>query len=192
MKRLVLLKDIWEEPDYDGTLEDLYIDVEFVDDTLKICGFSRFLQYTHLFRCHLDGNKITISAIPVNLLCVMTLGRLYSKYEIKFPGFEAGTYTVKKESERFWSEESNKWQGVTITCHGPATEIQEINNSMTTNNKDAIYDLSGRRLNHIPERGIYIQGGKVRMNNANKQLKLFGETSALTLSDNLNKMATEK
>ena len=156
----VLLKEIWEETDYDGTLDDLYIDVEFVDDTLKISGFSQFFYYTHLFRCHLDGNKITISAIPVNPRCVMILGLLYSKYEIKFPGFEAGTYTVKKESERFWSEKSNKWQDVTITCHGPATEIQEINSSMPTDNKGAVYDLSGQRLNAIPQRVIYIQNGK--------------------------------
>ena len=87
-------------------MEDLHIDVEFVDDTLKISGFSRFLYYTHLFRCHLDGNEITISAIPVNPRCVMILGLLYSKYEIKFPGFEAGTYTVKKENERFTSKKS--------------------------------------------------------------------------------------
>ena len=157
----VLLKDYWEEPDYDGNMEDFHIDVEFVDDTLKISGFSRFFYYTHLFRCHLDGNEIRISAIPVNPRCVMILGLLYSKYEIKFSGFEAGTYTVKKESERFWSEESNKWQDVSVVCHGPATRILEITTLSSKQSNNVIYDLSGRRLNQVPERGFYIQNGKV-------------------------------
>ena len=31
------------------------------------------------------------------------------------------------------------------------------------NESDAVYDLQGRRLNAKPQRGLYIQGGKMRM-----------------------------
>ncbi len=48
----------------------------------------------------------------------------------------------------------------TLVCHGPATGIQDINKPQTLENKVDIYDLSGRLLNTIPERGIYIKNGK--------------------------------
>lgn len=153
----VLLQEYWRDPDYENWDRQFRVNVEFVADTLKISGISRFFPYTHLFRCHLHDDEIIISAIPINPMCSLVDEYLTSKYEIKFPGFEAGTYTVKKEDERLWMD---NLKDTTLVCQGPATGIQEINTSTNNRNDNAIYDLSGRRLYTIPERGIYIQDGK--------------------------------
>ena len=138
--------------------ERFYVNVEFVDDTLKISGDGTFyLTLIQLFRCHLDGNVISLSAVPTNPMSSLTEGILYSEFEVKFPGFEAGEYTVKLEN---WGYGGVHLEDTTIVCYGPATGVPDINSSLIKNNDNAIYDLSGRRLNSPPERGIYIQGGK--------------------------------
>ena len=44
------------------------------------------------------------------------------------------------------------------------THIETIENSQIADYIDgAFYDLQGRRLNARPQRGLYIQGGKMRM-----------------------------
>ena len=138
--------------------ERFYVNVEFVDDTLKISGDGTFyLTLIQLFRCHLDGNVISLSAVPTNPMSSLTEGILYSEFEVKFPGFEAGEYTVKLEN---WGYGGVHLEDTTIVCYGPATGVPDINSSKIKNNDNAIYELSGRRLSSPPERGIYIHGGK--------------------------------
>lgn len=156
----------WNDPNYDSDWETEYnINIEFKDDTLRINGFQNFIPSTHIFRCHLDGNDVVVSAIAVDPGCSMVEGYLQSKYDIKFPGFEAGTYNIKIDRETMgdfrWCDPPEYWKEVTITCNGPATGIDEAIESQTKENKSNIYDLSGRRLNQVPEQGLYIQNGKI-------------------------------
>ena len=160
------IQPVWLEYYWGGPFDEkeYYMNIEFVDDTLRINAFQKFVPTAHVFRCHLDGNDVFVSAIPVDPSCSLSEGHLYSEYEVKFPGFEAETYTIKIDRETMgdlsWCDSPQYWKEVTITCHGPATGIQEINSSIIQNNKESLYDLSGRRINQLPERGIYIQNGK--------------------------------
>ena len=38
--------------------------------------------------------------------------------------------------------------------------IETITTNFPKNNEGSIYDLTGRRLNSVPEKGMYIQGGR--------------------------------
>ena len=49
----------------------------------------------------------------------------------------------------------------TLTC-GNDTGVAPLSVS-PEGEKTAVYDLQGRRLNAKPQRGLYIQGGKMRM-----------------------------
>ena len=50
--------------------------------------------------------------------------------------------------------------GWTVTEEGDADNIPNIQNSAVTTPENALYDLSGRRLNVQPQKGIYIKNGK--------------------------------
>ena len=49
-----------------------------------------------------------------------------------------------------------------LSAVGEANSIQDAEYRMQ-NESGAVYDLQGRRLNAKPQRGLYIQGGKMRM-----------------------------
>ena len=53
-----------------------------------------------------------------------------------------------------WSE----WMSVDI-----AAAVESVSASIPNGDECVIYDLNGRRLQRLPQRGIYIQNGKVRM-----------------------------
>ena len=62
--------------------------------------------------------------------------------------YAPGTYTltVENEYEKF------------VTILNLTTDIAST--PAPTQDKDALYDLSGRKLEHAPQKGIYIQNGK--------------------------------
>ena len=61
--------------------------------------------------------------------------------------YEPGTYTltVENEYEKF------------VTTLNLTTDISST--PAPSQDKDALYDLSGRKLEHAPQKGIYIQNG---------------------------------
>ena len=143
-----------------GSDDNLHVDFEFIDDTLHISGISAFdLSSVYLFQCHLHGQTITMDAIPTYFYSSIVDTYMISKYDIKYPGFDAGVYNISIKPSRWKASSFNK-DHITLTCHGFATDINVIKTSALKQNDNAIYNLSGRRMNAIPEQGIYIQGGK--------------------------------
>ena len=41
-----------------------------------------------------------------------------------------------------------------------ASPIQDLSQSMDKSSADVLYDLSGRRLQNVPKRGLYIRNGR--------------------------------
>ena len=78
-----------------------------------------------------------------------------TSYTIEPVDADAYSYRVQavcNEGSSAWSE----WMNVDM-----ASDINEI--SVTNDQKRVIYDLSGRRLQRFPQRGVYIQNGKIIM-----------------------------
>ncbi len=80
-------------------------------------------------------------------------------YPIVVPEFEGYTFKTVKESENYVN---GRIEGYTTITFVYARESDGIHDATTTgaNAPTLIYDLQGRRLQSIPQRGIYIVNGK--------------------------------
>jgi len=159
-----MIQPVWMNSIDFGNMErEEYVITYFDNDTLVISGITRFYPSPfHLFMCHITGNEIFISAVPTNPLSTLADSLITSKFEVRFPGFGAGIYNVKQEIGLEGYSET--WgQQITLTCHGPATSIDNITDEKKQVQPNAIYDLSGRWLTSPPERGIYIENGRKKV-----------------------------
>ena len=86
-----------------------------------------------------------------------------------YVGLTTTSYTVESlEADQYYyrvqavcdegSSDWSEWMDVDI-----ASSVNEIPSSLSGKEFDAIYDLSGNRLQRIPRRGLYIQGGKTHL-----------------------------
>lgn len=80
-------------------------------------------------------------------------GYSYYEYDIKIGGFTPGVYQIDGAYS----------QGVTIECKGNVTGAEEIFNAQISD-RNAVFDLSGRRLTREPVHGIYIKNGRIYLN----------------------------
>ena len=71
--------------------------------------------------------------------------------DIRIPGFAPGTYQVDISGH----------EKVTLECKGPADGIDVVK-SETTKTDIRTYDLQGRPVSGKPQRGLYIQGGRIK------------------------------
>ena len=129
-------------------------DIEFIDDTLHVSGalMGETRGSLKTLEAQIDDEVITLNITEPTLYRI-TSGSPY-RFDVKIPGFEAGRYKIRYQYNN----------PVEVVCQGDATGIEELKNTDTLPtgfDTNAIYDLSGRRLNQVPERGLYIQGGKV-------------------------------
>ena len=70
---------------------------------------------------------------------------------VYFPGFEEGEYKIKYQDE----------EDIVLSCPGTTSSIENRLDYYDKHQQPRqLYDLSGRRLNQVPDRGIYIQDGK--------------------------------
>ena len=137
------------------------IGFEFVGNSLHVVGtVSEYYDVNSLFFyliCQRNGNTIQL----------YDTGRYWGRHvfgvnpfnlNVYFPGFEAGEYTIKLVDWGYGGDAH--LENTTIVCHGQVTDIHNISTPVFQQTTNAIYDLSGRRLHQLPERGIYIQNGK--------------------------------
>ena len=148
------------DPDYYGPDDDMddYLLFDFIDDTLFVKGRLNGRMYPGEFDVMggvVKNGTIYVFFQNMHYLYDETINSIGSSdFEVKIPGFEPGTYTIKTLS-LFMNVPDT-----TIVCHGPVTDIHNISTPVFQQTSNALYDLSGRRLNQQPERGVYIQNGK--------------------------------
>ena len=132
------------------------MDFEFIRDSLNIKGRS----YMHkdpfdIMECFINGTTINVDIQQVHGLGDIVANDMTNYgYDVKIPGFKPGTYDI------IYYEDNQK-KDTTITCLGSVTVIENVQENSFLMHSNPIYDLSGRRLKQLPERGIYIQNGKV-------------------------------
>ena len=140
--------------------EDIFINYEFLDDTLRVEGvklFEHFAGYSYA-ECLIDGGRIDIMVKRFSDQDEIRESPYI--FDVKIPGFKPGTYQVGMPGREY----------VTLECKGGTTGIGEVKNERVKSEKynDAVYDLSGRKVNfqfstfnsQFRRKGIYIQNGK--------------------------------
>ena len=136
---------------------------EFVGSSLHVVGKIYRCWEVEKYFCYLisiiNGHDILLYDIGSYWGKQIVFGFHPFNVNVYFPGFEAGEYTIKLVDYHNYEE-------IVLYCQGNTTAINEYNSTEiqpSKLNKTEIYDLSGHRLTSPPERGIYIQGGKLRM-----------------------------
>ncbi len=129
---------------------------EFKKDTLVVSGrLQRLGSDFHYLSCETNGSEILFR---VDELPVFVNTNMMYYFTAKFPGFKSGEYIVNYKDENFGFNEIN----IKVVCDESATSI--VSSPLQEGlDSGAVYDLSGRHLSCPPERGIYIQGGRVRV-----------------------------
>ena len=124
----------------------------FIDDTLCITTDERTLNIKPTFaECSIDNNIVKVS-----------IGQMYEGFEdcdcifegeldIRIPGFAPGTYQVDISGH----------EKVTLECKGPADGIDVVRKGVTGTDTRT-YDLQGRPVPSKLQRGLYIQGGRIK------------------------------
>jgi hypothetical protein len=126
------------------------LELELKDGVLQIIGYIQLRQDgPQGIACQIKENDIYIEKITHSLYGTSRIGFFY--IDITIPNLSDDHYNVH------FAPTHNRYKEDVFYVKDVATNI----NNITKNTADsAIYDLTGRRLNGKPERGIYIQGGK--------------------------------
>jgi hypothetical protein len=127
---------------------DIFLNCEFLDDTLRVEGvkvFEHFAGYSYV-ECLIEDGRIDIMVKKFNMEDQKREKRYV--FDVKIPGFEAGTYEVGMPGREY----------VILECLGAnPTSVESISLS---SQKNTLFDLQGRKLQGKPARGIYIENGK--------------------------------
>lgn len=76
-------------------------------------------------------------------------------FTVRFPGFNEGKYTLKYLG----------WNGKVIEKEVVCGTAENIHPLRNVSNETKVFDLSGRKIGNPPSQGLYIQNGKVVMQN---------------------------
>jgi len=128
--------------------------VEFVNDSLHISGTmcSSTWSDTQYIGCVIDEDTISVKVYQYPPL----IDGPYLFYaDIKIPGFKKGMFTVNIQYDNI-SEDEISYSNV--ACNPPSS-ISSVK-YLSTDKNDGVYDLTGRRLSVVPQKGMYIQNGK--------------------------------
>jgi hypothetical protein len=119
-------------------------------DTLRVEGvkvFEHFAGYSYA-ECVIDGERIDV--MVKRFYQVDVIQKSPYIFDVKIPGFKAGTYQVGIPGCEY----------VTLECKGTPTQIENVKSEIK--NGTTIYDLSGRKMvNGKLPNGLYIVNGKV-------------------------------
>ena len=129
------------------------LQAEFNGDTLHVWGQLPLNCLPNAYMgCEKDGNVLSLKYFN-EILSVDCKGPFM--LDIRFPGFASGRYIF--EGKEIICEESHVSSIFRIENF-----LEEIQTPATdADNSAPLYDLSGRRLEQKPTKGIYIQGGRV-------------------------------
>ena len=135
------------------------LDVSFQGDTLCIKGKIKWNFGSSNAECEVIGDSIHI-ILSMNDSYLQAYSLVPSWIDVRIPGFRPGTWHVygyaayDGVNHTFDSIEID----TTLTC-GNDTGVAPLSVS-PEGEKTAVYDLQGRKLNAVPEKGMYIQGGR--------------------------------
>ena len=145
---------IVEEIIQDQFNDNTTFDIEFVGDTLHVRGglIAETRGTLKTLEAQIDNDEITLFVTEPTITRIMP-GGTPIRFDVKIPGFNGGTYKIKYKDKN----------PVEVVCHDAVTSIEDQTASDIQRERyksNAIYDLQGRRLKQVPERGIYIQDRK--------------------------------
>lgn len=150
--------------DYDGSAT---IEFSFNNDILHIGG-SRCSHVGYANACEIEilGNDVYVSW---HTITVPMHGFFTQYFDLSFPGFKPGAYTIHSSYVQKYAimdvnpEANNEVRTLAVNSH-PAVSIKcqptSVESIQAEANNTSIFDLTGRRLNSIPEKGMYIKGGR--------------------------------
>jgi hypothetical protein len=102
------------------------------------------------------GNVATAAANSGELCFYLNNGETTDP--IYFQTLEKDSYPVLKSDHEIVRRTEN---GIYYNCEDPDA-INTVENAQRSTANSQLYDLSGRRLSSKPQKGLYIQGGKIR------------------------------
>ena len=127
---------------------DIFLNCEFIDDTLRVEGvkvFEHFAGYSYA-ECIIEDGRIDILVKRFRQEDVLRENKYI--FDVKIPGFEAGTYEVGMPGREY----------MTLKCLGAnPTSVKSIS---APSQKNTLFDLQGRKVQGMPSQGIYIKNGK--------------------------------
>lgn len=147
---------------YTGTVSGEYVNLRKADDgvaannAMVLVGEPNAQTATILLgegTATSEGISGTCQPKTVAASSVLTLGRC-SEYE--YAGFYTFTGTTIPANKAYIEQTS----GALKLNFGETTGIGNVNTDGQTENNEATYDLSGRRVTNIVKGGLYIRGGK--------------------------------
>lgn len=143
------------------------IEFSFNNDILHIGG-SRCSHVGYANACEIEilGNDVYVSW---HTITVPMHGFFTQYFDLSFPGFKPGIYTIHSSYAQkypiieFNPEANSEALILSVNSH-PAVSIKcqptSVNSLKAVSDNTPIFDLTGRRLNSIPEKGMYIKGGR--------------------------------
>ena len=147
--KLQPFEEIKDDATEDMTFEDVsepLLTYSFIGDSLRIKGYYPLNLYHSFVAAAITGTRIDISIHQVTTLN-MIRGNHIAKIDVRIPGFHEGTYEIGLLGKDTQTAVCRGTNGICV----PQSETE----------KDAAtFDLSGRRLQQKPSKGIYIQGRK--------------------------------
>ena len=130
--------------------KDYFVKYEFIGDTLCVNGAKVFQHVSgYLYaECLIDNGQIDFM---VKGFWPEDVAREDKRaFEVKIPGFKAGTYQVGMPGQEY----------VTLECKGSADGIEAVQQGPVTEGSRA-YDLQGRPVSGKQRRGLYIRDRRV-------------------------------
>ena len=122
----------------------------FIGDTLWIQGYYPLNLYRSFASARIIGTQVDISIHQITPLDIIK-GMHVAKIDVRIPGFKAGTYQVGMPGRDY----------ETLECKGPADDIDVVKQGAAGTDKRT-YDLQGRLVVGKSQRGLYIQGGRIK------------------------------
>ena len=148
-KRIETEEDYKEYMDWYNAPSDL--NAEFIGDTLRIWGRLRTSCGVQPYAaCELKDNHVTFKTYRYDDAEADCIGI----YEIEtcIPKFQKGNYSIKLLNKTIELENTESIY----------SSLSEVGNSTSFQNSQK-YDLMGRKLQQVPQKGLYIQNGVKRV-----------------------------
>ena len=136
------------------------LDVSFQGDALCIKGKIKWNFGSSNAECEIRGDSIHV-ILSMNDSYLQAYSLVPSWIDVRIPGFRPGTWHVYGYAAYDGVNHTSDAIEIdtTLTC-GDDTGVAPLSVS-PEGEKTTVYDLQGRRLNAVPEKGMYIKNGQI-------------------------------